>query len=58
MWSGPNGFATLDHEKNGMKKNCDTLKSFQTTSSIDRSIPPYIYLHIEISLVKHHIIAR
>ena len=28
------------------KKNCDTLKSFQTTSSIDRSIPLYIYLHI------------
>ena len=24
----------------------------------DRSIPLYIYLHIEISLVKHHIIAR
>ena len=43
--SSPYGFATLDHEKNGMKKNCDTFKSFQTTSSIDRSIPLYVYLH-------------
>ena len=48
MRSGPYGFAALDHEKNGMKKKL----------RYDRSIPLYIYLHIEISLVKHHIIAR
>ena len=28
MRSGPYGFATLDHEKNGMKKNCDTIDLF------------------------------
>ena len=39
-----------------MKKKCDTLKCFQTTSYIHLSIPLDIYLNIAISLVKRHII--